>query len=232
MSSEHSADEPATRTATGTLTAVAVVHKLLRKSWEQPLSTAIDKRPVEGRVPLQSLGLAGDVQCDRKVHGGEHAAVYAYADEDAAWWAAELRREITPGLFGENLRTSGIDITGAEIGERWQVGPVGEGVVLEVTAPRTPCRTFQERMGERQWVKRFALKNAPGSYLRVLEGGSIAAGDEVRVVHRPGHGVSIGDVATQASPDSMRRLLAAAEELDLTLHPGLRRAAVRASKRT
>jgi len=216
----------------GTLTAVAVVHKILRKSWEEPFSTAIDKRPVEGRVPLQRLGLAGDVQCDRKNHGGEHAAVYAYADEDAAWWAAELGREITPGLFGENLRTSGIDVTGAEIGEQWRIGPAGDGVLLEVASPRIPCRTFADRMAEPHWVKRFTVKRAPGAYLRVLEAGSIAAGDEVRVVHRPGHGVAIGDVTATAAPATMRRLLEVAERLDLTLDPGLRDHAVRIGART
>lgn len=232
MTTEQTAQEAVLQPVAGTLTAVAVVHKLLRKSWEEPFSTAIDKRPVEGRVPLQRLGLAGDVQCDRAHHGGVHAAVYAYADEDAAWWAAELDREITPGLFGENLRTTGIDVTGAEIGERWQVGPLGEGVLLEVASPRNPCRTFQDRMAEPHWVKRFTVKNAPGAYLRVLEAGSIAAGDEVRVVHRPGHGVTIGDVtAGGATPAAMRRLLEAADTLDLTLDPGLRRAAVKVSKR-
>jgi MOSC domain-containing protein YiiM len=215
----------------GTLTAVAVVHKILPKSWEEPLSTAIDKRAVEGRVPLKSLGLAGDVQCDRKHHGGAHAAVYAYSDEDAAWWARELDREIAPGLFGENLRTSGIDVSGAEIGEQWQVGEPGEGVLLEVTGPRTPCRTFQERMAEPRWVKRFAERNAPGAYLRVLSSGSVAAGDRVQVTRRAGHGVTLADVANRAEPATMIRLLEAAERLDLDLHPGLRRAALKIRKR-
>ena len=215
----------------GLLTAVAVVHKILPKSWEEPLSTAIDKRAVGGRIPLHSLGLAGDVQCDRQHHGGRYAAVYAYADEDAAWWAAELEREIAPGLFGENLRTSGVDVTGAEIGERWQVGPPGTGVLLEVTSPRAPCRTFQERMNERAWVKRFTERNSPGAYLRVLESGGVAAGDEVRVVHRPGHGITIGDVTTRAEPDTMKRLLAAATSLGLELSPSLRRSANRVSSR-
>jgi MOSC domain-containing protein YiiM len=232
MTTEQTTPVDGVRAGVGRLTAVAVVHKLLRKTWEEPFSTAIDKRPVEGRVPLQRLGLAGDVQCDRKHHGGVHAAVYAYADEDAAWWAGELGREITPGLFGENLRTTGIDVTGAEIGERWQVGEPGEGVVLEVASPRLPCRTFADRMGEPRWVKRFTQKNAPGAYLRVLNRGSIAAGDAVRVVHRPGHGVAIGDVTALATPETMRRLIEAAERLDLDLDPGLRRAAVKVGKRT
>ena len=210
---------------TGTLTAVAVVHTIAPKSWSEPLATAIDKRPVPGRVPLKSLGLAGDVQCDRANHGGVYKAVYAYADEDAAVWSAELGREITPGLFGENLRTSGVDVTGAEIGERWQVGPPGDGVLLEVTCPRTPCLTFQQRMQEPRWNKRFAERRAPGAYLRVLESGTIAAGDEVRAVFRPGHGVRIGDTAVphRIGPAEAGRLREAALQHDLDLFPDLRR---------
>lgn len=218
-------------TPAGTLTAVCVVHTIHRKTWEEPFSTAIDKRAVEGRVPLQRLGLAGDVQCDRKHHGGTHAAVYAYADEDAAWWAGELTRDITPGLFGENLRTRGVDVTGAELGERWQVGSPEEGVLLEVASPRTPCRTFSDRMAEPRWVKRFTERNAPGAYLRVLAAGTIAAGDEVRVVHRPGHGITIGDVTARATPAVMTRLLEVSQGAGFELDPSLRRHAVRVSRR-
>jgi MOSC domain-containing protein YiiM len=217
---------------TSSLTAVAVVHRLLPKSWEEPFTTGIDKRAVPGRTPLGRLGLAGDVQCDRKYHGGEYAAVYAYADEDAAWWEAELGREIYPGLFGENLRTSGVPVTDAEIGERWQVGE--DGVLLEVTSARTPCRTFSGHLGEPRWVKRFTEKNAPGAYFKVLGGGTVAAGDEITVVHRPGHGVTIGDtthLARSGQPASMRTLLEAAADLGLDLDPGLRRFATKVSRR-
>src|SRR4051794_35194926 len=100
MTAEQIVQGEALGPVTGTLTAVAVVHKVSPITWDDPPSTAIDKRPIEGRVPLHGLGLAGDVQCNRKHHGGPHAAVYAYADEDAAWWATELGREIPPGLFG------------------------------------------------------------------------------------------------------------------------------------
>ena len=102
-----------TTDATAVLLAVNVVHELIRgpTRW-----TAIDKRPVHGAVQVGVLGLAGDRQCDTRYHGGPDKALYAYAVEDAEWWAAELGREIPPGLFGENLTTRGLDITGASIG--------------------------------------------------------------------------------------------------------------------
>ena len=58
----------------------------------RPNRSGIDKRPVDGRVAVHPLGLDGDVQVNRKHHGGEGQAVYAYAQEDADFWSAELGR--------------------------------------------------------------------------------------------------------------------------------------------
>jgi MOSC domain-containing protein YiiM len=151
--------------------------------------TAIDKRPVEGRIKVRPLGLYADVQADRANHGGRDQAVYAYAQEDADFWSAELGREITPGLFGENLRTRGLDVNHAVIGERWRVG----SALLEVTQPRVPCQTFGRRLGEQRWVRRFTQANRTGAYLRVIENGEIGAGDAVDVVHTPVHGVTVSE---------------------------------------
>ncbi|HWV78533.1 MAG TPA: MOSC domain-containing protein, partial [Isoptericola sp.] len=142
--------------------------------------TAIDKRPVQGRVKARPYGLYADVQADRANHGGLDQAVYAYAQEDAEWWGAELGYEVTPGLFGENLRTRGLEVSRAMVGERWRVGTA----LLEVTLPRTPCQTFARRLDSPpRWVRRFTQANRTGAYLRVVENGDLAAGDAVEVVH-------------------------------------------------
>ena len=193
------------------VTAVCLVHSLLPEPTNPDGLTAIDKRPVALAVQAGPLGLAADMIKDYRHHGGIEQAVYVYADEDAAWWAAELGREITPGLFGENLRSSGVDVSGAEIGERWLIGDQAHGVLLEVTAPRIPCQTFARRMGEKSWVKRFTEHGACGAYLRVVAGGRVAEGDAVTVVHRPGHGVTIGHVFPDLTPAAARTLLDAAE---------------------
>jgi MOSC domain-containing protein YiiM len=151
-------------------------------------TSAIDKRPVSGRVAVHALGLDGDVQVNKKWHGGEGQALYAYAQEDADWWAVELERDLPAGRFGENLRTSGIDLTGALLGERWRIGPV----LVEVTAPRTPCAKLQAHWSVPRLIKRFTEHGASGAYLRVLETGDIGAGDRIEVVERPEHDVTIG----------------------------------------
>ncbi|MFJ4221084.1 MOSC domain-containing protein [Curtobacterium luteum] len=172
------------------VTAVCRVARLLPDSGTIGV-TAIDKRPVDGPVRVRPLGLRADVQADRKHHGGEDQAVYAYADEDAGHFAGLLDREVPPGLFGENLRTSGIDVTGAVTGERWRIGAE---LVLEVTIPRIPCGTFARRMREDKWVRRFTDEGRPGAYLRVVKSGSVTSGDAVEVVDRPAHGVTIGEL--------------------------------------
>ncbi|CAL9275725.1 hypothetical protein SUDANB5_04236 [Streptomyces sp. SudanB5_2050] len=184
--------------------------------------TGIDKRPVEGAVRVTApgskgtgaSGLAGDVVCDTRHHGGTDQAVYAVAREDLDDWERELGRPLPNGSFGENLTTAGVDVSGALIGERWRIGP---GLVLEVTSGRIPCRTFQGHLGEKRWVKRFTEKAAPGAYLRVVEPGEIRAGDPVEIVHRPGHGVTVALQfrAVTTERELLPRLLAAAD----ALHP-------------
>ena len=160
--------------------AVCVVHALRPDSGPVGV-TAIDKRAVDGPVRVGRYGLRADVQADRKHHGGEAQAVYAYGQDDAAHWARELGRELPPGWFGENLRVEGLDPNAARIGDRWRVG---DGVVLEVTGPRTPCATFARWVGgddERGWVRRFRDEGRVGAYLRVVQRGSVRAGDAVLV---------------------------------------------------
>jgi MOSC domain-containing protein YiiM len=200
-----------------TVTAVCRVAALIPDSGAIGI-TAIDKRPVAGPVRIRPLGLYADVQADRKHHGGEDQAVYAYADEDAAYFAAQLDRPIEPGLFGENLRVSGLDVTGAVVGERWRIGTK---LVLEVTVPRIPCSTFARRMGIDGWVKRFAEEGRPGAYLRVVRSGDVAAGDTIEVVDRPEHGVTIGAMFAGLSSEQASALV----ECGRPLAPKVRREA-------
>lgn len=156
--------------------------------------TAIDKGPVEGAVKIGAFGVYADVQADRKHHGGLDKALYAYADEDAAFWEGELGRPLPPGFFGENLRVAGFDVNAARIGERWHIG---DRVEVEVTMPRTPCQTFARWVGgddERGWVKRFSDERRLGPYLRVVTTGRVRAGDEIHVAPAPNGAPTILDV--------------------------------------
>ena len=180
-----------------------------RAEWAELGATSMDKRSVEGPVRVTRLGLVDDTVTDTRHHGGPDQAVYAFAREDLDLWGERLGVELRNGQFAENLTTEGIDVNGAEIGERWRIG----SALFEVCHVRTPCNDFKNWMGvsgfdNLQWVKKFTAECRPGPYLRVLEEGFVSAGDTLEVAHRPGHGVTVSD-------------LFRAKNLDHSLRPAL-----------
>jgi MOSC domain-containing protein YiiM len=156
----------------------------------RPATTAIWKSPISGRVTAKGVNIDGDEQADREVHGGYDKAVYAYAIEDTHWWEEQLGRPIGPGGFGENLTVEGLDLAAAVVGERWSVGTTE----LEVSEPRLPCWKLGLRMGDAGFPRKFNRAGRTGTYLRIVGAGDLAAGDRVRVVSRPDHGVTVSDV--------------------------------------
>jgi MOSC domain-containing protein YiiM len=183
-------------------------------------SSGIDKVPTQHPVAVTAPGprgsgvggLAGDVICDTKHHGGDGKAVYAYAREDLDWWEAELAGPLRSGMFGENLTTVGLEVTDALIGETWRIG---DRVLLQVTSPRVPCPTFAAWIGRDGWLKAFTRNARPGAYLRVLEEGEVKVGDPVVVESRPSHTVTVGSTfrALTLEPDLCRNVLEASEYL-------------------
>jgi MOSC domain-containing protein YiiM len=157
---------------------------------DRTVTTAIWKEPVDGRVRAAGVNIDGDEQADPRVHGGPTKAIYAYAVEDYRWWAGELGAPVAPATFGENLTVGGVDLAAAVVGETWRVGTA----VLRATEPRVPCFKLGIRMGDAGFVDRFADAARPGTYLAIEQPGEIGAGDAVTVLHRPGHGVTIGAV--------------------------------------
>ncbi|MBY0442906.1 MAG: MOSC domain-containing protein [Mycobacteriaceae bacterium] len=170
---------------------------------QQPISgkslrTGIDKipanHPVDVRAPgpMQGglgSGLVGDVIGNQQQHGGDDQAVYAYAREDLDTWQSVLHRDISNGMFGENLTTVGLDVTESRIGEQWTIGT--GGLVLEVSRPRIPCRTFASWLAIPNWIKIFTEAAQPGAYLRVITAGPVRAGDTITVSYRPDHDISV-----------------------------------------
>lgn len=137
--------------------------------------TGIYKEPVMGRVPVRALGLEGDRQVDKRYHGGPDKAVYTYALEDYGFWSEDLKACLAPGAFGENLTTEGLDETKLSPGAKLRFGTA----VLQATEPRQPCRTLAMKFDDPQLPKRFVKHARFGLYWRVLEEGTVAAGDAI-----------------------------------------------------
>lgn len=178
-------------------------------------STGIDKHPTDaiavfdpGPKGIGASGVEGDAVVNLKHHGGTTQAVYAVAQEELDWWSVDLGRDLAPGVFGENVTTVGFDVDASLIGEQWRIGA---SVVLTVTGPRVPCATFAAHMGVPGWMKAFTARGRTGAYLAVTQAGTIRSGDEIQVVWRPGHGVTVPEVfrAWMGDRELAREVLAA-----------------------
>ena len=193
--------------------------------------TGIFKQPVDGRVQVREMGIAGDGQADLTVHGGRDKAVYVYAAKHYPVWAAELgREELEPGQFGENLTVSSIDESGVRIGDRYRFGSV-VGVVAQ---PRLPCYKLGIRMGDAAFPKRFTEAGRPGFYLRIEQAGETGAGDAFELVEEAEHGISVADLwkvvfggKTEASREEAARCLEVMPYLDAGWQRRLRAVAER-----
>jgi MOSC domain-containing protein YiiM len=170
-----------------------------------PAQSAIWKSPVSGRIVARGINLAGDRQADREAHGGFDKAVYAYSVEDQRWWEGEIGRRLSYAEFGENLNTQGIELNDALVGERWRIG----SAVLEVSEPRIPCWRLGVRMNDEAFPRRFTKAMRPGAYLRIVTEGEVGAGDEIRVLEKPDHDLTVRDVFRIYTRDrhEVRRLL-------------------------
>ena len=151
------------------------------------VATAIHKQPVAGPVAVGRLGLEGDAQADRRLHGGPRKAVYAYPLEHYAFWqtqrllAGKGDAPLAHGALGENLTVQGLLEEDCWIGDRLATG----SVLLEVSEVRTPCFKLNVKMGLSHAARLMDQSGHTGFYLRVLESGAIAAGDAVTVLPGP-----------------------------------------------
>ena len=149
--------------------------------------TGIYKLPISVPVQVTPDGLAEDVICDIKNHGGPDQAVYIYGQLDYQWWSNALGKELLPGTFGDNLTISELESASFSIGDLLQVG----AVTLQVTSPRIPCGTLAARMGDPGFVKHFRTAERPGLYCRVIHAGWVQAGDKVSLERYKQETVSI-----------------------------------------
>jgi MOSC domain-containing protein YiiM len=155
------------------------------------VTTGIFKEPVEGRVALRKLNLDGDRQADLSVHGGEHKAVYCYPLAHYDYWKRELPgRDLPMAMFGENFTTDGLLEHSIHLGDQLSVG----SAEVVVTQPRLPCYKLGLRFQSDDMVKRFLTSGRTGFYLAVTREGEVGAGDEIKVIARDPHAVTVSEI--------------------------------------
>lgn len=151
----------------------------------QGVPSGIAKTPRLGPIRVGPEGLEGDAQADRRHHGGPEKAVHHYALDHYAAWRAELTGAeaplAAPGAFGENLSTTGLTEADICIGDLWRAG----SVLLQVSQARQPCWKLNLRFGVADMARRVQASGRTGWYYRVIETGTLAAGDSLRLIDRP-----------------------------------------------
>ncbi len=147
----------------------------------QQVQTGIYKSPTTQPIYLGKEDVEGDIVSDRRVHGGEYKACYIFSAEQYPYWQnlyPDLEWDY--GMLGENLTVSGLNEKHISIGDIYKVG----NALVQITQPREPCFKFGVKFGTQTVLKQFIEHGYPGSYLRVLEEGYVAKGDEFTLVEK------------------------------------------------
>lgn len=146
--------------------------------------SAIGKLPVADAVPVDAMGLVGDEQADRSVHGGIDKAIHHYPADHYDWWRGQLGAAPlldAAGAFGENISTTGLDENSVFLGDRFRLG----SALVEVTQARQPCWKLDHRFETKGVMAGVVKTRRSGWYYRVLEPGMVHAGDDLELVERP-----------------------------------------------
>src|SRR4051812_6880208 len=88
---------------------------------------------------VSASGVEGDLQKNKKYHGGPNRAVCLFSTE----LYDRLRSfgiDLQPGAVGENFTTTGVDLQQLAKGNRLKVG----GCIIQITDVRVPCRNLKQ----------------------------------------------------------------------------------------
>ena len=145
----------------------------------QEVTTGIYKTPTSSPIYLGTEEVKDDEVSDRKVHGGKFKACYLFSEVHYQYWKYLYPNlEWDWGMFGENLTISDLDENQIYIGDIYKIGEA----LVQVTQPREPCFKFGIKFGTQNVLKQFIEHGFPGTYVRILEEGSVKTGDTFELI--------------------------------------------------
>ncbi|HPY40122.1 MAG TPA: MOSC domain-containing protein [Thiolinea sp.] len=168
-----------------------------RRIGENQAFTGIWKDPIK-QAAIDEEGIKGDIQVDKRVHGGAEKALHQYAIASYVRLHAafpELAARIPIGSMGENFTIAGMHEDNVHIGDIYRIG----SALVQVSQPRNPCWKINSKFDDERLAKFIAAQHIPGWYYRVLEAGQVELGDSMELVER-------------FNPMSLRNFLAAYEK--------------------
>ena len=145
-------------------------------------ATGIFKYPVE-RVDVDTLGIVGDVQADKRVHGGPQKALHQFSLASYQKIIQQyplLHLKAWPGSIGENISAAQMHEDSVCIGDLYAVG----SCVLQVSAPRIPCWKIDAKFKQPGLSQFIAKHHLSGWYYRVIEEGVMQMGDSLKLIER------------------------------------------------
>lgn len=173
------------------------------------IRTGIFKYPVDGPVFLNIDSVDKDVIADRKVHGGTYKACYLFSTDPYPYWQGLYPNlEWNWGMFGENLTVEGMDENDLFLGDIYRLG----NALVQVSQPREPCYKLGIRFGSQAILAQFIEHSCPGTYVRVLEKGSVKNGDALMLESREEKSISVREFfqlifSRQKDPELIERVL-------------------------
>jgi MOSC domain-containing protein YiiM len=128
----------------------------------------VSKVPIESGLFIENFGLQGDA------HAGDWHRQVSFLGQESIDKMTKLGvKELTPGKFAENITTLNITLYELQIGDRLLIGQA----VFEVTQIGKECHhkcAIYNQIGD-------CIMPGEGIFARVLQGGMIYPGDQIKV---------------------------------------------------
>ncbi|WP_396637226.1 MOSC domain-containing protein [Maribacter sp. R77961] len=152
--------------------------------------TGIFKYPTEKPLYLSKDDVKGDTVIDRVHHAGINKACYLFsADYYPYWKNLYPDMEWDWGMFGENLTVEGLEESKIKVGNMYRLG----SALVQISQPREPCYKLGIRFGTQDILRQFIAHNHPGTYVKILEEGQVAAGDALILVKESENALTVKD---------------------------------------
>ena len=156
---------------------------------EKRSPTGIYKKSVE-QVSVDVLGIIGDIQADKRFHGGPEKALHQYAlssYEKIIKRYPLLHQQAKPGMIGENLSATDMNEHNVCIGDIYKVG----SAILQVSSPRIPCWKIDAKFKQPDLHQFISQHRLNGWYYRVVQAGDITLNDKLILQQRPNTKITV-----------------------------------------
>ncbi|UCB53565.1 MAG: MOSC domain-containing protein [Candidatus Zixiibacteriota bacterium] len=139
------------------------------------IAVCVSKDKGEKKTPVESVLLKKEWGIEGDAHAGNWPRQVSLLASESVKKMEDKGLSLGAGDFAENITTSGIDLLTLKIGTKLTLG---DEVELEITQMGKECHdkcAIFEQVG-------FCVMPEEGVFARVLKGGTVTQGDQIRIV--------------------------------------------------